>query len=83
VTLEGRVAIMDKPIPVVPDTGTEKAARLASETGQPGRWVLLDCHHPRHVQGSVVAGQLRECPLCPPSTVGALPRRRVLRQLRR
>jgi hypothetical protein len=41
-------------IPVVPDTGTEKAARLATElTGNPGRWVRLDCGHPRHVQHMV------------------------------
>ena len=65
--------------PVVPDTGTPKAARLASEvTGDPGRWVRLDCRHLRHVQQPVEPGQVLECPTCPPSPVGALPSHRVL-----
>jgi hypothetical protein len=65
--------------PVVPDTGTLKAARLASQvTGDPGRWVRLDCHHLRHVQQPVEPGQLLECPTCPPSIGGTLPVRRVL-----
>ncbi|HZA83770.1 MAG TPA: hypothetical protein VFC13_20260 [Actinomycetes bacterium] len=71
----------DKLFPVVPDTGTPKAARLASEvTGNPGRWVHLDCQHLRHVQGPVEPGQLLECPTCPPSVAGGLPVRRVLDQ---
>jgi hypothetical protein len=74
------VTLMDKLIPVVPDTGTEKAARLASEiTGDPGSWARLDCGHARHVQQPVEAGQVRDCPTCPPSPGGALARRRVLR----
>ena len=64
----------DKLFPVVPDTGTLKAARLATEiTGDPGRWVRLDCQHVRHVQQPVEPGQLLECPTCPPSVGGALP----------
>jgi hypothetical protein len=71
----------DKLFPVVPDTGTIKAARLATQvTGNPGRWVRLDCHHLRHVQQPVEPGQLLECPSCPPSSVGALPAHRVLGQ---
>ena len=67
------------PIPVVPDTGTDKAARLAAElTGDPGCWVRLDCGHPRHVQHPVAAGALLDCPGCPPSVAGGLARRRVL-----
>ena len=65
--------------PVVPDTGTLKAARLATEvTGDPGRWVRLDCQHLRHVQRPVEPGQELECPTCPPSVGGALPAHRVL-----
>ena len=71
----------DKLFPVVPDTGTLKAARLASEvTGDPGRWVRLDCQHIRHVQQPVEPGQLLECPTCPPSVAGGLPAHRVLIQ---
>ena len=71
----------DKLFPVVPDTGTPKAARLASEvTGDPGRWVRLDCQHLRHVQQPVEPGQLLECPTCPPSVAGGLPAHRVLSQ---
>ena len=71
----------DNLFPVVPDTGTLKAARLATEiTGNPGRWVRLDCQHLRHVQQPVEPGQLLECPTCPPSVGGALPAHRVLRQ---
>ena len=71
----------DKLFPVVPDTGTLKAARLASEvTGDPGRWVRLDCKHVRHVQQPVEPGQLLECPTCPPSVAGGLPAHRVLGQ---
>jgi hypothetical protein len=67
--------------PVVPDTGTLKAARLSIEvTGNPGRWVRLDCHHLRHVQQPVEPGQELECPTCPPSPGGALPSHRVLGQ---
>ena len=70
----------DNLFPVVPDTGTIKAARLASEvTGEPGTWVRLDCQHIRHVQQPVEPGQVLECPTCPPSSGGALPSRRVLR----
>jgi hypothetical protein len=59
--------------PVVPDTGTPKAARLASEvTGNPGRWVRLDCQHLRHVQQPVEPGRLLECPTCPASVEGVL-----------
>ena len=69
----------DKLFPVVPDTGTLKAARLATEvTGNPGRWVRLDCRHLRHVQQPVEPGQLLECPTCPPTVAGGLPVRRVL-----
>jgi hypothetical protein len=65
--------------PVVPDTGTPKAARLASQvTGNPGRWVRLDCQHLRHVQQPVEPGQLLECPTCPPSVGGTLSAHRVL-----
>jgi hypothetical protein len=75
------IAVSDKPIPTVPDTGTEKAALLATEvTGNPGRWVRLDCQHTRHVQQPVRAGQVLECPRCPSSLGGALARRRVLHQ---
>ena len=71
----------DKLFPVVPDTGTLKAARLATEvTGNPGRWVRLDCPHRRHVQRPVEPGQLLECPTCPPSVTGGLPAHRVLSQ---
>ena len=77
----GVIAVADKLFPVVPDTGTPKAARLASEiTGNPGRWVRLDCQHLRHVQQPVEPGQLLECPMCPPSVAGGLPTHRVLRQ---
>src|SRR6266511_982023 len=79
--LRGDRAVADKLVPAVPDTGTEKAARLAAErTGRPGRWVRLDCQHNRHVQQPVEAGQLLECPTCPPSPGGSLVRRRVLHQ---
>ena len=72
----------DNVFPVVPDTGTLKAARLATEvTGNPGRWVRLDCQHLRHVQQPVEPGQLLECPTCPPSVGGALPAHRVLPQV--
>ena len=65
--------------PVVPDTGTLKAARLATEiTGNPGSWVRLDCQHVRHVQRPVEPGLELECPVCPPSVGGGLPLRRVL-----
>lgn len=67
------------PIPVVPDTGTEKAARLAAElTGNPGCWVRLDCGHPRHIQQSLPAGVVLDCPRCPPSVDGNLARRCVV-----
>ncbi len=69
----------DNLFPVVPDTGTLKAARLATEvTGNPGRWVRLDCQHLRHVQRPVEPGQELECPTCPPSVWGGLPSHRVL-----
>jgi hypothetical protein len=72
--------LADKLFPVVPDTGTLKAALLASEvTGNPGRWVRLDCQHVRHVQQPVEPGQLLECPTCPPSPGGALSSHPVLR----
>jgi hypothetical protein len=71
--------LADNLFPVVPDTGTLKAARLATEiTGNPGRWVRLDCQHLRHVQQPVEPGELLECPTCPPSVGGALPAHRVL-----
>ena len=71
----------DNLFPVVPDTGTLKAAQLATEiTGNPGRWVRLDCQHLRHVQQPVEPGELLECPTCPPSIGGGLPAHRVLRQ---
>jgi hypothetical protein len=71
----------DKLFPVVPDTGTMKAARLASEvTGDPGRWVRLDCLHVRHVQQAVEPGQALECPTCPPSPGGVLSSHTVLRR---
>jgi hypothetical protein len=74
------IAVADKLFPVVPDTGTVKAARLASEiTGDPGLWVRLDCLHTRHVQQPVEPGQTLECPTCPPSTGGVLALRRVER----
>jgi anti-sigma regulatory factor (Ser/Thr protein kinase) len=73
------IAVANMPIPVVPDTGTEKAARLATElTGNPGCWVRLDCGHPRHVQHPAPAGAMLDCPSCPPSVDGGLARRRVL-----
>jgi anti-sigma regulatory factor (Ser/Thr protein kinase) len=73
------IAVANTPIPVVPDTGTEKAARLAAElTGNPGCWVRLDCGHPRHVQHMVPVGAMLDCPSCPPSVDGGLARRRVL-----
>jgi hypothetical protein len=76
------IAVMDKPIPVVPDVGTAKAAQLAAEiTGNPGRWVRLDCQHIRHVQQPPPAGYLLECPTCPPSITGALAHHRVLGEL--
>ena len=71
----------DSLFPVVPDTGTLKAARLATEiTGNPGRWVRLDCQHLRHVQQPVEPGQELECPTSPPSLGGVLPSHRVLGQ---
>jgi hypothetical protein len=71
--------LADKLFPVVPDTGTLKAARLASEvTGDPGCWVRLDCQHLRHVQQPVEPGQLLECPTCPPSVAGGLAVHRLL-----
>jgi hypothetical protein len=74
--------LADNLFPVVPDIGTPKAARLASEvTGDPGRWVRLDCQHLRHVQQPVEPGQLLECPTCPPSVSGGLPANRVLVEL--
>jgi hypothetical protein len=73
--------LADNLFPVVPDTGTIKAARLASEiTGDPGRWVRLECRHLRHVQQLVEPGRPLECPVCPPSPDGALASRRVLAQ---
>jgi signal transduction histidine kinase len=70
--------VADKLFPVVPDTGTEKAARLANEvTGDPGRWIRLDCQHLRHVQHPVEDGEVLECPTCPPSTGGILSFHRV------
>ena len=73
------IAVASTPIPVVPDTGTEKAARLATElTGNPGCWVRLDCSHHRHVQHMVPVGTTLDCPSCPPSVDGGLARRRVL-----
>jgi hypothetical protein len=74
------IAVPDQLFPVVPDTGTAEAARLAERTGQPGHWVRLDCQHTRHVQQPVEDGQLLECPTCPPSAAGVLARRRVLHQ---
>jgi hypothetical protein len=77
----GVIAVADNLFPAVPDTGTVKAARLASQvTGDPGRWVRLDCRHLRHVQQPVEPGQLLECPSCPPSPGGVLTARRVLAQ---
>jgi hypothetical protein len=71
--------LADSLFPVVPDTGTLKAARLATQiTGNPGRWVRLDCQHLRHVQQPVEPGQELECPTCPPSVGGGLPSHRVL-----
>jgi hypothetical protein len=71
--------LADNLFPVVPDTGTLKAARLATEiTGNPGRWVRLDCQHLRHVQRPVEPGHELECPTCPPSVGGTLPVHRVL-----
>jgi hypothetical protein len=71
--------VTTKLFPVVPDTGTPKAARLASEiTGDPGRWVRLDCRHLRHVQHPAQPGELLECPTCPPSVGGTLSYHRVL-----
>jgi hypothetical protein len=71
--------LADNLFPAVPDTGTLKAARLATEiTGNPGSWVRLDCKHVRHVQRPVEPGQELECPVCPPSVGGGLPSRRVL-----
>jgi hypothetical protein len=73
------IAVANTPIPVVPDTGTDKAARLAAElTGDPGCWVRLDCGHPRHVQHPAPAGAMLDCPSCPPSVDGGLARRQVL-----
>ena len=70
----------DNLFPVVPDTGTIKAARLASEvTGDPPLWVRLDCLHLRHVQ-PVEPGQALECPTCPPSSGGVLSSHTVLRR---
>ena len=69
----------DNLFPVVPDTGTLKAAQLATQvTGDPGRWVRLDCQHLRHVQQPVEPGQRLECPTCPPSSGGVLPWHEVL-----
>jgi hypothetical protein len=78
----GVIAVADNLFfPVVPDTGTAKAARLATEvTGNPGRWVRLDCGHLRHVQQPAEPGKLLECPTCPPSIGGCLPAHKVLHQ---
>jgi hypothetical protein len=71
--------LADSLFPVVPDTGTLKAARLSTQiTGNPGRWVRLDCQHLRHVQQPVEPGHELECPTCPPSVGGGLPSHRVL-----
>jgi hypothetical protein len=71
--------LADNLFPAVPDTGTLKAARLATEiTGNPGSWVRLDCQHVRHGQRPGEPGQELECPVCPPSVGGGLPSRRVL-----
>jgi hypothetical protein len=76
----GLIAVVDMLFPAVPDTGTVKAARLANQvTGEPGRWVTLDCQHKRHIQDPVEEGQALECPTCPPSPGGALSHRRLLR----
>jgi hypothetical protein len=76
---EGMIAVANTPIPVVPDTGTEKAARLATKlTGNPGCWVRLDCGHHRHVQHPAPTGAMLDCPSCPPSVDGGLAHRRVL-----
>jgi hypothetical protein len=72
------MAVANNPIPVAPDTGTEKAARLAARTGNPGGWVRLDCGHLRHVQRPVGAGATLDCPTCPPSVDGGLASRGVL-----
>jgi hypothetical protein len=70
--------LADQVFPVVPDTGTVKAARLSSQvTGDPGRWIRLDCQHLRHVQHPVEDGEVLECPTCPPSTGGILSFHRV------
>jgi hypothetical protein len=70
-TVTGMIVVANKPIPVIPDTGTEKAARLATElTGNPGCWVRLDCGHPRHVQQPVPARAMLDCPTCPPPRPG-------------
>jgi anti-sigma regulatory factor (Ser/Thr protein kinase) len=75
------MAVANRLFPVVPDTGTEKAARLAAEhTGSPGCWVRLDCGHSRHTQQPVAPGEVLDCPTCPPSVSGQLGRRRVLPQ---
>jgi hypothetical protein len=72
-------AVANKSIPVVPDTGTEKAARPAAElTGNPGCWVRLACGHPRHVQHMVPAAAMVDCPTWPPSVDGGQARRRVV-----
>ena len=56
----------DKPISVVPDTGTEQAARLAAEhSGNPGRWIRLDCRHTCHVQQPVEQAPLFKAPSSP------------------
>ena len=69
----------DNLFPAVPDTGTPKAARLATEvTGDPARWARLDCQHLRHVQQPVEPGQALECPTCPPSPGGVLSSHTVL-----
>jgi hypothetical protein len=73
------MAVANRSFPVVPDTGTQKAARLASElTGSPGCWLRLDCGHLRHAQQQADPGVVLECPTCPPSVGGDLARRRVL-----
>lgn len=62
----GVIAVADKPISVVPDTGTEQAAWLAAElSGNPGRWIRLDCRHTCHVQQPVEQAPLFKAPSSP------------------
>ena len=73
------IAVANTPIPVVPDTGTEKAARLATElTGIPAAGSGWTAATSATSDAPVPARAMLDCPSCPPSVDGGLARRRIL-----